>query len=39
MKLRRFMQNARRGQSLPKGIVVRDSKIGVPMSQMGHEQT
>src|SRR5262245_19582419 len=29
------LQNARRGQSLPKAIVVRHSKIGVPMSQMG----
>jgi hypothetical protein len=32
MKLRRLMQIARRGQSLPKGSVVRHSKIGPPMT-------
>ncbi len=31
MKSRRLMQIARRGQSLPKGSVVRHSKIGPPM--------
>ena len=38
MKLRRLMQIARRGQSLPKRSVVRHSKIGPPMSQMGHSR-
>jgi len=32
MKLRRLMQIAVRGQSLPKGSVVRHSKIGPPMT-------
>src|SRR5262249_28723328 len=29
---------ARRGQSLPKGSIVRHSKIGPPMTAMGHER-
>jgi hypothetical protein len=32
MKLRRLMQNARRGPSLPKGSVVRHSKIRAQMT-------
>ena len=35
MKLRRLMQIARRGQSLPKGSVVRHSKIAPPMTGSG----
>jgi hypothetical protein len=35
MKLRRFMQIARRGRSLPKGSIVRHSKIGQPTSASG----
>ena len=33
MKLRRLMQVARRGRSLPKGNVVRHSKIGREMQR------
>jgi hypothetical protein len=35
MKSRRLMQIARRGQSLPKGSVVRHSKIAPPMTALG----
>jgi hypothetical protein len=35
MKLRRLIQIARRGQSLPKGTVLRHSKIAPPMTGSG----
>jgi hypothetical protein len=38
MKLRRLMQNCPSTTSLPKGRVVRHSKIGPPMTQLGHER-
>jgi hypothetical protein len=39
MKLRRLMQIARRGQRLPKGSVVRHSKIAPPMTGSGHTRS
>jgi hypothetical protein len=38
MKLRRLIQIADRGQSLPNGSVVRHSKIGAPNDAMGHSR-
>jgi hypothetical protein len=38
MKLRRLIQIASRGQSLAKSSVVRHSKIGLPMSQLGQSR-
>jgi hypothetical protein len=38
MKLRRLMQIARRGQSLPKRSVVRHSKIGPRMTATSHSR-